>query len=281
LESFSTTQLLFWRFLIAFVLGEILFFIFNKNEIQSSFSDAKISVIPGVALGLSLIAQTYGLIYTTATNSGFITSLYVVILPFIAFLFFRHKISLRHFLLGFLAFGGMGLMLNLNWADLSGQGSSVQILNRGDLITLMAAVTAAIQILFIGTVSKKIKNSFRYNNYQSFWTLITVLPFLIFEMMTSSMRLVPFEPSTKSIYSLLALTILVSIIAFSLQVLSQKKLSATTASMLCLLEGPFAFLFAAFFLNESLNIQQSVGVFIILFCSALTIFLDRPKDAET
>jgi drug/metabolite transporter (DMT)-like permease len=281
LESFSTTQLLFWRFLIAFVLGEILFFIFNKNEIQSSFSDAKISVIPGVALGLSLIAQTYGLIYTTATNSGFITSLYVVILPFIAFLFFRHKISLRHFLLGFLAFGGMGLMLNLNWADLSGQGSSVQILNRGDLITLMAAVTAAIQILFIGTVSKKIKNSFRYNNYQSFWTLITVLPFLIFEMMTSSMRLVPFEPSTKSIYSLLALTILVSIIAFSLQVLSQKKLSATTASMLCLLEGPFAFLFAAFFLNESLNIQQSVGVFIILFCSALTIFLDRPKDDET
>lgn len=280
LDSFSTTQLLFWRFLIAFVLGEVLFFIFNKKEFKTSFSDAKISIIPGISLGLSLIAQTYGLLYTTATNSGFITSLYVVILPFIAFIFFKHKIKLRHFLLGFLAFSGMGLMLNLKWADLLGQGSVIQSLNRGDLITLIAAVTASVQILFIGTVSHKIKNSFRYNTYQSFWTLITVLPFLAVEMMTSNMGLVPESPTAKSIYSLLALTILVSLIAFSLQVLSQKKLSATTASMLCLLEGPFAFLFAAFFLSESLNRQQAAGVFIILFCSALTIFLDRPNDAH-
>ena len=79
----------------------------------------------------------------------------------------------------------------------------------------------------------------------------------------------------------MTLTILVSLIAFSLQVLAQKKLTATTASMLCLLEGPFAFVFAAIFLSEKLNNLQVAGAVIILLCSFLTIFFDRPKNAET
>ena len=273
LESFSTTQLLFWRFLLAFILGEVLLYFFNRKEFKESFSDAKISIVPGIALGISLIAQTYGLIYTTATNSGFITSLYVVILPFIAYVFFKHDVKWRHLFLGIFAFIGMGLMLNLDWMNFS-----FSRFNKGDLITLIAAFTAAVQILVISIVSGKIKNSFRYNTYQSFWTLVSVIPFLFFEMYASNLGIYPQSPSTRSILSLLALAILVSLIAFSLQVLAQKKLSATTASMLCLLEGPFAFVFAAFYLQEKLNLMQGFGAFIILLCSFLTIFLDRPKN---
>lgn len=276
LEGFSTTQLLFWRFLLAFFLGEILFFIFKRKELKSSFSDAKISFVPGIALGISLITQTYGLIYTTATNSGFITSLYVVILPFIAFVFFKHDIKWRHLILGLFAFVGMGLMLNLDGSTLS-----LSHFNKGDLITLIAAFTAAVQILVISVVSSKIKNSFRYNTYQSFWTLIAVIPFLIFEMQFSKIGIYPDNPSPRSILSLLSLAILVSLIAFSLQVLAQKKLTATTASMLCLLEGPFAFVFAAIYLNEKLNMIQAFGAMMILLCSFLTIFFDRPKMSNS
>lgn len=276
LESFSTTQLLFWRFLLAFVLGEFLFLVFKPKEFKSSFSDAKLSIIPGIALGISLIAQTYGLIYTTATNSGFITSLYIVILPFIAYFYFKHKVRLHHILLGLLAFVGMGLMLNMDWARIS-----VSSFNKGDLITTIAAFTAAVQILFISTVSARIKNSFRYNTYQSFWTLVSVIPFLFFEMYYSKIGLLPENPSSKSVLSLISLAIVVSLVAFSLQVLAQKKLSATTASMLCLLEGPFAFIFAAVYLNEKLNSLQALGAGIILLCSFLTIFFDRPKNTKT
>lgn len=276
LASFSTTQLLFWRFLLAYLLGELILVVYDRNEFNSSFSDIKISIVPGIALGLSLIAQTYGLIYTTATNSGFITSLYVVILPFIAYIIFKHEIHWRNLILGLCAFVGMGLMLNLNGADFS-----LNHLNKGDLITLIAAITAAVQILFISVVSGKIKNSFRYNTYQSFWTLISVIPFLIFEMNVSNLGLYPKEPTTKALLSLVSLTVLVSLIAFSLQVLAQKKLSATTASMLCLLEGPFAFIFAAIYLNEKLTLIQAFGALIILVCSFLTIFFDRPKNTKT
>lgn len=276
LESFSTTQLLFWRFLLAFVLGEILLFLFNPKEFKTSFSDAKISLVPGVALGISLIAQTYGLIYTTATNSGFITSLYIVILPFIAYFYFKHDVKFRHIILGLMAFFGMGLMLNIDWNNFS-----ISSFNKGDLITLIAAFTAAVQILFISNVSEKIKNSFRYNTYQSFWTLISVIPFLFLEMYVSKIGITPQNPTAKSVVSLITLAILVSLIAFSLQVLAQKKLTATTASMLCLLEGPFAFVFAAIYLNEQLNSLQTIGAAIILLCSFLTIFFDRPKNTKT
>lgn len=266
------------RFTLAFVLGELLLYLFDKKKFQESHTDIKISKIPGIALGLSLVTQTYGLNFTTATNSGFITSLYVVMIPFVAFLLFRHKISIRHLMLAALAFAGMGLMLNVT--EMAPE-TFFKSLNKGDLVTLGAALTAAVQILFISQMSGQIKNAFRYNTYQSFWTLMTVIPFYFFEVYSSNTNSgwMPTDPSTKAILSLLGLTILVSLIAFSLQVLAQKQLSATTSSMLCLLEAPFAFVFAALFLSETLNATQTIGAVLILICAALTVFYDRPKHA--
>ena len=92
LVDFTTTQLLFWRFFIAYVLGEIFLFIFKRNIWKKSHSDIILSLKPGLFLGGSLLFQIHGLHYTTATNSGFITSLYVILIPFISiFLFLLHQ----------------------------------------------------------------------------------------------------------------------------------------------------------------------------------------------
>ena len=66
-------------------------------------------------------------------------------------------------------------------------------------------------------------------------------------------------------------------LAFFLQVSSQKVLSTTTASMLCLLEAPFSFLFATLILGETLIGLQILGAFLILLSSALSIYVDRPQ----
>lgn len=278
LESYTTTQLLFVRFFLAFVIGEIILILFNKEQFKISHSDIRTSRIPGIALGLSLVTQTYGLNFTTATNSGFITSLYIVIIPFVAYFLFRHKIQMRHLILASFAFFGMGLMLNLAEGD---SNSILGSFNKGDLITLISAITAAVQILFISHLSPKIKNAFRYNTYQSFWTLVTVIPFYFFEVWNSKTNFLPAQPTEKAVWSLLSLVVFVSLIAFSLQVLAQKKLSATTSSMLCLLEAPFAYVFAAIYLAETLNPLQFTGATIILLCAGLTVFYDRPKHTET
>lgn len=270
LDDFSATTLMFWRFIIAFLLGEALHYLFNRKLFHASWGDARAAMWAGFFLGLSLFFQTYGLNFTTATNSGFITSLYVVMIPILGALFFKQKIFPRHLLLSLMAFAGMGFLLNLKDFNLA----------QGELLTLVAALTAAFQIIFIGKTAVHTKSAFRFNTYQTFWSWVTLLPFLVFEVRAKDIPLWPEQVHFHSVASVVALAVFVSLLAFYLQVRAQKVLSTTTSSMLCLLEGPFAFLFAAYFLTERLNPIQFLGAFIILLSCALSVVFDRPKHGH-
>lgn len=267
LVDFAASTLIFWRFVLAFVVGEAILYFFNRELFRNSWPDARSSMLAGFFLGLSLFFQTYGLNFTSVTNSGFITSLYVVLIPIIGALFFRQKIKPRHIILSLLAFAGMGFLLNLQEVSL----------RLGELLTLAAAFTAAFQIMFIGKVAKKTQSAFRFNTYQTFWSLITILPFLFFETGTNKISLWPEVVHMQSVLSVVGLALLVSMLAFYLQVRAQRTLSTTTSSMLCLLEGPFAFIFAAYFLSESLDGMQLFGALLILTSCALSVYMDRPK----
>lgn len=271
LEDFSATTLMFWRFVIAFLVGELLHYIFARKLFHQSWGDARSAMLAGLFLGLSLFFQTYGLNYTSATNSGFITSLYVVLIPIIGAVFFGFRIRAQHLLLSLLAFCGMGFLLNLD-------SFRLQI---GETLTLGAAVTAAFQIIFIGRAAGSAKSAFRFNTYQTFWSWVTILPFLVFEVRAKNLPLWPHAPHWHSVCSLVALALIVSIFAFYLQVRAQRILSTTTSSMLCLLEGPFAFIFAAIFLAERLSFVQFFGAFLILLSCAFSVFIDRPQNRQT
>lgn len=272
LVDFSASVILFWRCAIAFILGEILHFFFNRSLFKNSWSDARLAMSSGLALGFSLFLQTYGLNFTTATNSGFITSMYVILIPIITALLYKDKIKPHHIILSLMAFTGMGFLLNLKSLHLQ----------LGEILTLGAALTAAFQIIFIGRVAPHIKSAFRFNTYLVFWCWISVLPFLVIETRVKKLSLWP--DSTQgdiqllSVFSIVALALLVSLLAFYLQVRAQRTLSVTTSSMLCLLEGPFSFAFAAYFLSERLSGIQFIGAFIILLSCGLSVFFDRPKS---
>lgn len=265
LDDFAASTLIFWRFILAFAVGELILYIFDRKTFKSSHSDMRLSMKAGLFLGASLFFQTYGLNFTTATNSGFITSLYVVLIPLFASFLFKHKIKIRHLFLSLMAFTGMGFLLHLKNLNI----------NYGDLLTLLAAVTAAFQIIFIGQTASKAKSPFRYNTYQIFWSWLIILPFLGYEMTSKSISIWPDVVHLKSILSIVALALLVSLFAFYLQVRAQRVLSTTTSSMLCLLEGPFAYIFASYFLNERLNLVQTFGAFLILLSCALSVYFDK------
>lgn len=270
LVDFTTTQLLFWRFFAAFILGEVFLFLFHRQAWKNSHADIKLSLKPGLFLGLSLLFQIHGLHYTTATNSGFITSLYVVLIPFISIILFKTKIKYLHFVFAGLAFVGMAFLLDLK--------SQQWTLNIGDLLTLGSSITAAFQIIYIGISAKNSKNTFRYNNYQTFWCLLVVIPFLIYECLQKNISIWPDRVQPLSYLGLALLIVFVSIFAFYLQVRAQKKLSTTTASMLCLLEAPFSFLFATILIGENLIAIQMFGALLILCSSALSVYVDRPQN---
>ncbi len=259
LTSFSIYELLCYRFFIAFAAGELIHFLFFRKKINNfNYSkELKLTFVAGVLMAGFIIPQTIGLLYTTATKSGFLTSLYIIFVPLFGQWFFKEKIPLKIYLSAFIALIGAAMLMDLQ--------SEAQ-LNKGDLWTLLCAVVATLHIIYIGHASRKSKNAFRFNNYQSFWCLICLLPFLL------TQEKINYNPGELFPWlGVLFMALGSSLIAFTIQIRSQTVLSNTTASMLFLLESPFAFLFGYLILNETLSVIQLIGSVIILVSSYLTV----------
>lgn len=264
LKAYSPSELLVWRFLIATLAGELLWWVFARRRNLSPTRPASHSVrgdflwaLPaGVLLAGVMLPQTIGLQFTTASKSGFLTTLYVILVPVINHFLFKVKTRSLVYVFAVAALVGAYILMG---ADLSS-------VNPGDLWTLLCAFIAAFHIIYIGRVSNRIGDSFRFNTFQSFWCLICIAPFLLLQ---PEVRI--WSGNLQAWFGILMLAIGSSIIGFTIQVRTQKVLSPNTASMLFLLESPFALAFGVAFLAEVLTLHQLIGAVIILSASALTV----------
>lgn len=252
LKDFSIVGFMLLRFIIAWGAGEVVRVIIFKQKFWDK-TDFKLSIVAGLLMASFILPQSIGLMFTTATNSGFLTIMYVVLVPIFSF---QKKHSWKVYALAALAFFGAWLLMN---------AVAVEI-NKGDLWTLLCAVTASLHILYLGKIADKIHDPFRFNNYQSFWCLLAVIPFIGMDKNFSlhSSHLLPW-------IGLLSTAILSTLIGFMIQIRAQKVLSETTASQFFLLESPFALLFGVLLLNESITWIQAAGAFLILLSSFLTL----------
>lgn len=259
LRDFSPVGFLISRFLIAWILGEFVRIAILRQPIWNS-NDFKLSIFAGILMASFLLPQTIGLLFTTATNSGFLTILYVVLVPILSFVAFGKKSPPLVYALAGLAFLGAWLLMK---AELSN-------FNSGDLWTLLCAFTASLHILYLGRYAVYIQDAFRFNNYQSLWCLIIVLPFAKFDPNFSIQ-----SPNLLPWVGLLSTAIGSSIIGFLIQVRAQKVLSETTAAQLFLLESPFALFFGFIFLDEMISGMQALGAGLILLSSYLTLRVEK------
>lgn len=263
LLSADTITLSVFRFFVAFLIGHIILFLpFFRKEI--SWQNIKLSCGPGLLLGTMLIFQTWGLELTSVTNSGFITTLYVVFVPIIEFLFLRKKPQHILWVWIFVALIGTALMVNLHHLNL----------NKGDILTFLCAIIGAGQIVWVSRVSHRIQSPFAFNVYQSLWGATASLMFLPFYQKTYF-----YPPGPKSIIGILAVTIGSTLLAFALQIKAQRVLPATTASLFFLFESPFATLFAMILLNEPVTHWQSVGAALIFFSAMGATLTIKSKPA--
>lgn len=259
LKAFTPAETLIYRFIIASVIGEIIYLTLRGVNFTTIREDLIRALPAGFLLGSMLLLQTIGLKYTTATKSGFLTSLYVILVPLMNLVLFKKKSSAKNYLLVAVALAGTFMLVDANLSDI----------NVGDLWTLACSVIAAMHIIYIGRVSNKVGNAFRFNNFQSFWCLLCLLPLLLLQDSVTFVTDIP-----EAWLGILALGLGSSIVAFYLQIRTQKILSDTTASMLFLLESPFAAIFGFLILNERLNTFQTTGAVIILLASVLQTLWD-------
>lgn len=225
--------------------------------------ERKILLIGGFFCGLALLAgtglQQMGLVYTSAGKTGFITALYIVIVPVIG-VFLGRKV--RILLWVSVALGVIGLyLLSIN------EGFSINI---GDFLVFLCAFGFAAHILVVDHFSPK-TDAIKLSAVQFFvcGTLSLVLMFFFEDPQLQYI----FDAAVPILYT----GIMSCCVAYTFQVVAQKDIGPTVASLLLSMESVFAVIFGMLLLNEQLLPKEIVGC-VVMF--AAIILAQLPKKEE-
>lgn len=237
-----------------FILNEV----DKKNLNNKKNSDGKTLFIAGVLCGIAIVVassfQQIGMQNTSVGKSGFITSLYIIIVPLLGLLF-NQKVSVKVWISVVISLAGLYLLcMNESFS-----------ISRGDFFILISAFVFSIHILIIDKYSNLV-NGVKMSCIQFFTAgILGAIPMFIFEKPQISSIL---TASTPILYA----GIMSSGIAYTLQIIGQKYTSAVLATLIMSLESVFAVLSGWIILGETLSIKESIGcclVFIAIILAQL------------
>lgn len=212
--------------------------------------DVKITLIGGVFCGIALFVassfQQVGIVYTTAGKSGFITALYVIIVPLIELLLGR-KQGRKIWLCVIMAIAGFYLLC------INGDFS----INFGDALTLACAVFFAVHIIVIDRFLERGADGMVMACVQFFAAgLIMTVCMLLFE-----------TPRLDKIYiagfSILYAGVMSSSVAYTMQIIGQRYTAPTIATLIMSLESVFAVLSGWLILGEQLSLKELSGCCLV------------------
>jgi drug/metabolite transporter (DMT)-like permease len=203
-------------------------------------------VIAGSALCTGYAFQTVGLQYTTATNAGFVTGLFVVFTPILSTVLLRRRPSLGPVIGVVLATVGLAL---LSLTD------TLQV-RRGDPIVLMAALSFSVQVVLLG----------RYSPRHSPAALTTVQMWVAALVSTGvAAGSADFAVPDASVWwAVLVMGLLASAAAFFIQTLAQRYVPPTRTAVILVSEPAFAGLAGFLLLDEILSARGWIGAGLIL-----------------
>ena len=244
-----------FRFLGAFFLAAMVFFPKVKNVNRITL---KYSAMVGFALIFVYIGATFGVLYTSLSNAGFLCALTVVFTPILDFLVFRKKPSKKLFIVLIMAFVGIALL------------TLTESLRPalGDILCLLCAVSYAADLLITErAVAHEEVNAFQLGVFQLGFTGAGMLILsLIFEGPD-----VPKSPGAWG--AVVVLSIFCTGAAFIIQAIAQKYTSASHVGVIFTLEPVFNSIVAFFIAHEVLTAQAYAGG-ILLVASLLVMEID-------
>lgn len=229
----------------------------NGKIYDTSYKKPKMSrlwaggAICGSFLCAASAAQQIGIAYTTVAKSGFITALYIVIIPVI-YLIFGRKTSRKLWLSIGLSVTGLFLLC------MNGTFS----LSFGDAVILLSAFLFAGQIISV--------------DHYVFWIhpiRLSMVEFFVEAVLATVLMLIWGRPDIhgiiKALPALLYVGIFSSAVAYTLQAAGQKNLNPTLASLLMSMESVFSAIFGWIILGEGLNARELLGC-ILMFAAIIT-----------
>jgi drug/metabolite transporter (DMT)-like permease len=245
----------FYMMALRFTLaGGLMGLFFIKKMVRLKLEDLKAGLLLGIFLFVSYALQTVGIRYTTAGKNAFLTTLYVVLAPFLHWMIEKVRPGRKVIVAAGLALVGIGL-LSLN-GDLS--------VNLGDGLTIGCGLTFAVHLVLVARYAR------RHDPL-----VMTVLQLCVAALLSWAVApfaeggfpMGAFEP--EALGGLLYLGVLSTMVAFALQNIGQKYVEPSVAAILLSCESLFGVLSSALFLHERMSGRMIAGCALLFFAILL------------
>ena len=252
------------RFLIgAVVLLPVIWFMDRQRKTGAEKgAGQKTLIIGGICCGIALAVastlQQWGILFTTVGKAGFITAMYIVIVPLLG-VFIGKKV--RPLIIGCVAIAVVGFYFLCMTESLR--------LGLGDFLVLLCAIAFSIHILVIDHFSPKV-DGVKMSAIQFLTAaIISAVPTLLWEQPVFTEILQAWQP-------VLYAGVMSCGVAYTLQIIAQKNADPTVASLLLSLESVFSVLAGWVLLGQGLSLKELFGC-VLIFCAIILAQLPEKK----
>lgn len=228
------------------------------GEVSSS-KKLWLGIMCGVVLFLAMYIQQIGIGMTTAGKAGFITVLYICIVPFIG-MFLGNKLN-KFFIIG-LILAVVGFYLLSVKEEFS--------LGLGDIIVFISAIFFGIHIIVIDYSALRVNSMFL--------SIIQLVVVAIFSLGLALIKETIILGDILSVASpLLALGILSSGLGYTGQIIAQREIPPHTTSLIMSLESVVAAIGGVLILNEHIGLREGIGMTVVL----VGIIISQLRDKKS
>jgi drug/metabolite transporter (DMT)-like permease len=205
--------------------------------------------------------QQAGLETTTAGNAGFITTLYIVLVPVILMVFWREKIHWVSWLGAGIAISGSLLLSTRGTLHLAS----------GDALVMGGALLWALHLILVSRAAK-------HMDVLTFSTGQYIVAGMVNILVSMGMQM-PFSGLTSGWWTIIYIGMLSTAVGYTLQVVGQKYAPPTDATILLSMEAVFAAVTGFIFLGETMQPVQLAGCGLILLAVLITqLFAIRSSE---
>lgn len=216
----------------------------------------------GLLVGCACLAQQIGLKTTPAGRAGFISSLYVVLVPVLG-IFLGRKVGIKVWIGVVLAVIGLYLLSSVG-------RFSVSI---GDMLMLVCAALSAVHIVIIDRYGAGCDT-----------LMLSCLQFFVAGLIPLPMAVIVEKPTFEEIWQVRWLIIyagvMSSAVGYTLQILGQRHVPPAMASLILSLESVFAAALGAVLLHETMTVRELIGCALML-CAVVLAQLPGNENSES
>lgn len=259
-----------WQVALRFCLASL---VFVPIFITQGKRPTRRLILQGTVLGIiiffAFLCSTIGCVFTTASKSAFLTSVYVVVVPLLAWPLYKKAPAPSVFCAAVLCLAGIALL------SLPPSFSGIGSVNKGDVYTLIAGIFFALHILAAAHFSRT-EAPLMLTAVQTF---VTALCALIVAPLLEGRLPIKCIVQLRSIGSLLFLGILSSALCYILQNVGLAYVPPALASLFLSLESLFGALYSVLLLHDVFSPQMMWGA-ALMFLSVIIAELAPHKKGK-